>query len=132
MVSLVIALRELYKNVDYRNRILDILEAKLFKGKHRTGHSGMDLWTMFVLAQIRLSKQLSYDELHTHANCNSPVRQVTGVEKESGFKEITFPYKTIVDNVSLPDDSTMKQINDAVVSFGQGEVFKKKRGKYCT
>jgi hypothetical protein len=129
MASLVIALRELYKNVDYRNRILDILEAKLIKGKHRTGRPGMDLWTMFVLAQIRLSKQLSYDELHLQANYNKLVRQVMGVERESGFKEITFPYQTVVDNVSLLDDSTMKQINDVVVSFGQGEVFKKKEGE---
>jgi hypothetical protein len=98
-VGLLIALRELYKNKVYRNRILEILETKLLKGKHRTGRPGMDLWTMFVLAQIRLSKQLSYDELHTHANYNKLVRQVTGVERESGFAVTTFPYQTIVDNV---------------------------------
>ncbi|MDR1883526.1 MAG: ISNCY family transposase, partial [Prevotella sp.] len=129
MVALVIALRELYKNTVYRNRILDILEAKLITGKPRTGRPGMDLWTMFVLAQIRLSKQLSYDELHVHANYNRLVRQVTGVEREPGFEEITFPYQTIVDNVSLLDDEALKQINDVIVSFGHGEVFKKKEAE---
>jgi hypothetical protein len=129
MAGLVIAIRELYKNESYRNRILDIPEAKLIKGKPRTGRPGMDLWTLFVLEQIRLSKQLNYDELHLQANCNRPVRRVTGVEREAGFEEIRFPYQTIVDNVGLLDDETLKQINDMIVSFGQGEVFKKKEAE---
>ncbi|MDR1881177.1 MAG: hypothetical protein LBR26_00140 [Prevotella sp.] len=131
MVGLVIALRELYKNEIYRNRIFDILEAKLIEGKPRTGRPGMDLWPIFVLAQIRLSKQLNYDELHFEANYNKLIRQVMGVEKESGFEEITFPYQTIVDNVSLLDDEILKQINDVIVSFGQGETFKKRGGSFA-
>jgi hypothetical protein len=62
MADLVIALRELYKNKPYRDRILDILESKLIQGKPRTGRPGMDLWRLFVPAQLRLSKQLSYME----------------------------------------------------------------------
>ncbi|GHT65577.1 hypothetical protein AGMMS50239_25660 [Bacteroidia bacterium] len=132
MVSLVVALRELYKNKEYRDRILDILEAKLLTGKPRTGRPGMDLWPLFVLAQIRLSKQLSYDELHTQANYNTLVRQVMGVEREPGFEKILFPYQTLVDNVCLLDDATLKQINDVIVSFGHGAVFKKKRNGSLT
>jgi hypothetical protein len=126
MVSLVIALRDLYRNVAYRNRILEILENRLIKGKSSTGRPGMNLWPLFVLAQIRLSKRLSYDELHTHANYNKLVRQVMGVERVSGFEEIHFPYQTVVDNVSLLDDASLHAINEVIVSFGQGEVFKKK------
>jgi hypothetical protein len=92
----------------------------------------MDLWPLFVPAQIRLSKGLNYDELHTQANYNKPVRQVMEVERLPGFEEIAFSYQTIVDNVSLLDDSTLKQINAVIVSFGQGEVFKKKRRKHCS
>jgi hypothetical protein len=87
----------------------------------------MELWTLFVLAQLRLSKGLSYDELHTQANYNKLVRQVMGVARLPGFDEVTFPYQTIVDNVGLLDDAMLKQINDVIVSFGHGEVFKKKR-----
>jgi hypothetical protein len=105
---------------------LDILESKLIKGKPATGRPGMELWRLFVLGRIRLSKRLSYDELHLHANYNKPVRQVMGVERAPGFEEITFAYQTIVDNVSLLDDKTVKKINDVIVSFGQEEVFKKK------
>jgi hypothetical protein len=126
MASLVIALCELYKNSKYREEILDIIEKKITEGKQQTGRPGMHLWTLFVLAQIRLSKQLSYDELHLTANYNNLVRQVMGVERESGFERISFPYQTIVDNVSLLDDNTLKQINEVIVSFGEGEVFKKK------
>jgi hypothetical protein len=129
MANLVIALRELYKNKPNRDRILDILESKLIKGKLRTGRPGMDLWRLFVLSQLRLSKQLSYDELHMQANYNRLVRQVMGVERASGFEEITFAYQTIVDNVSLLDDTSIQQINDVIVSFGQGEVFKKKEAE---
>jgi hypothetical protein len=126
MVSLVIALRELYKNVTYRDRILDILEEKLIKGKPQTGRPGMPLWEIFVLAQIRLSKQLSYDELETQANYNSLLRQVMGVARAPGIEEETYPYQTIVDNVSLLDDNTLRDINEVIVSFGHSEVFKKK------
>ncbi|GHT69849.1 hypothetical protein AGMMS50239_37310 [Bacteroidia bacterium] len=83
-----------------------------------------------MLAQIRLSKQLSYDELHTQANYNTLVRQVMGVEREPGFEKILFPYQTLVDNVCLLDDATLKQINDVIVSFGHGAVFKKLRGRH--
>jgi hypothetical protein len=53
----------------------------------------MELWALFVLAQIRLSKGLNCDELHTQANYNKLVRQVMGVERLLGFEEITFPYQ---------------------------------------
>ena len=127
MVSLVIALRELYKNKVYRERIPDIPESKLIKGKPSTGRPGMELWRLFVLSQIRLSKGLNYDELHMHASYNKLVRQVMGVERLPGFEAITFACQTIADNVNLLDDKTLKEINDVIVSFGQQEVFKKKR-----
>jgi hypothetical protein len=90
----------------------------------------MNLWPLFVLARIRLSKQLSYDELHTQSNCNKPVRRVMGVERMSGFEEVHFPYQTTVDNVSLPDDASLQAINEVTVSFGHGEVFKKRGGNF--
>jgi hypothetical protein len=127
MVSIVVALRELYKNVNYRNRILDILDKKINGDKpEKTGRPGMELWAIFVLAQVRLSKQLSYGELHTQANYNKLLRQVMGIEWEESFGFEELPCQTIHDNVSLLDDETVKEINAEAVSFGQSEVFKKK------
>jgi hypothetical protein len=81
-----------------------------------------------VLAQIRLSKQLDYYDLHLRANHDRLVRQLMGVEvvEGFGFEGIEFSRQCIVDNVSLLNDATMKQINEVIVSFGQGEVFKKR------
>jgi hypothetical protein len=125
MVDLLIALRELYKNTEYRDKIFEILENKLINGKCRTGRPGMCLWMIFVLAEVRLSKRLSYDELHIQANYNILLRGIMGVSRTSGIAEEIFPYQTIVDNVSLLDDSTLREINDVIVSFGH-KVFKKK------
>jgi hypothetical protein len=63
------------------------------------------------------------------ANYNKLVRQVMGVERLPGLEEITFAYQTIVDHVSLLDEGTVKAMNDVIVSFGQKEIFKKKRRK---
>ena len=126
LASLVIALREIYKHKKYRDQILAILEEKIVKGKKRTGRPGMNLWVIFVLAQVRLSKSLSYDDLHLEANYNKLLRQVMGVESDHGFESITFSYQSIVDNVNLLSDEDLKEINKVIVSFGQGEVFKKK------
>ena len=101
----------------------------MITGKPSTGRPGMELWRLFVPARMRLSKNLSYDGLHLHAHYNKLVRQVMGVERLPGFEGITFACRTIVDNVSLLDDKTVKEINDVIVSFGQEEVFKKKRRK---
>jgi uncharacterized protein (UPF0147 family) len=80
MIDIVVALRELYKDVNYRNQILTILDEKVNTGKSSTARPGMDLWEIFVPAQIRLAKRLSYGELHTQANYNKPVRQMMGIE----------------------------------------------------
>jgi hypothetical protein len=72
---------------------------------------------------------LDYDELHLQANYNKLVWQVMGVEREPGFEEITFAYQTIIDNVSLLDDETIREINAIIVSFRQGEVLKKKEAE---
>lgn len=126
LASLVIALREIYKHEQYRDKILAILEEKIIKGKKRTGRPGMNLWIIFVLAQVRLNKGLSYDDLHMEANYNQLLRQVMGVASEHGFASITFSYQSIVDNVNLLSDEDIKEINKVIISFGHREVFKKK------
>jgi hypothetical protein len=131
MVSTVTALRELYRNRACRDQIVDILESKPVTVKPETGRPGMDLWTVFVLAQLRLSKRLSYGELHPQANDNKLLRQVMGIEMEESFGKEEIPCQTIYDNVFLIDDETVKAIDEVTVSFGHGEVFKKKRRNLC-
>jgi len=48
-----------------------------------------------------------------------------GVEKGFGYERYEFEYQNIVDNVSLLDDETIRELNQVIVEFGH-EVFKKK------
>jgi len=125
--KLVLALKELFLTPEYNEKIFSILENHIQKGKKNTGRTGMDLWILFVLAQTRLCLNISYDDLHFLANTNKMLRQIMGIEFEDyHFVEpIEFEYQNIVDNVSLLDDETVRQLNLVIVEMGHG-VFKKK------
>ena len=101
----------------------------ILKGKKKTGRTGLNLWQIFVLAQFRLGLHIDYDRLHHMANSDSTLRQLLGIETETGFKRIEIGYQRILDNVHLLDNKTLSQINDIVVGFGHKEVFKKKEAE---
>jgi len=61
--ELLVALKEIYCNPEYNEKIFSILE-KYIGNKKKTGRPGMDLWCVFVLAQVRLCLNESYDMLH--------------------------------------------------------------------
>jgi hypothetical protein len=107
MIDIVVVLLELYKNVNYRNQILSILDEKVNAGKSSTGRPGMDLWKIFVSTQIMLVKHFNYSELHMLTNYNKRIHQVMGIELEDSFGFEEVPYQTIYDNVSLLDDDTL-------------------------
>jgi IS5 family transposase len=119
------ALKEIFITPEWNERVFEILEAKIMAGKQRTGRPGMDLWQIFVLSQVRLCQNISYDELHDLANHHTLIRQIMGVERGFGYERHEFEYQNIVDNVSLLDDETLRELNQVIVEFGH-EVFKKK------
>ena len=67
LAELLAALLEIYKNTEYNEKIFSVLEKYLMRDKKQTGRKGMDLWQVFVLAQVRLCKNLSYEDLHSQA-----------------------------------------------------------------
>jgi IS5 family transposase len=119
------ALKEIFIISEWNERLFAILEAKVMVGKKRTGRPGMDLWQIFVLAQVRLLLNISYEDLHHTANNDHLIRQIMGVEKGFGYERYEFRYQNIIDNVSLLDDETVRELNLAILEFGH-EVFKKK------
>ena len=119
------ALKEIFITPEWNERIFEILKAKVTAGKKQTGRPGMDLWQIFVLSQVRLCQNISYDELYDHANHHQMIRQLMGVESGFGFEKYKFEYQNIFDNVSLLDDETVRKLNMVIVEFGHG-VFKKK------
>ena len=119
------ALKEIFTTPVWNEKVFEILESKITEGKKRTGRPGMDLWQIFVLSQVRLCQNISYDELHHIADYDTLIRQIMGVESGFGYEKYKFEYQNIIDNVSLLDDESVKELNQVIVEFGH-EVFKKK------
>jgi hypothetical protein len=123
--KLILALKTLFCNAEYNDKLFSILEDKILGNKKQTGRAGMDLWQIFVLAQTRLCLNISYDRLFHMANYDTLFRQILGIETDWGFKKIEYEYQNIIDNVNLLDESTLLKINDLIVEMGHN-VFKKK------
>ncbi len=119
------ALKEIFITPEWNERIFEILKTRITAGKKATGRPGMDLWQIFVLSQVRLCQNISYDEIYHTANYDSLIRQLMGVESGFGYEKCQFEYQNIFDNVSLLDDETVRELNQVIVEFGHG-VFKKK------
>ncbi|MDR0395006.1 MAG: hypothetical protein LBH77_07615 [Tannerella sp.] len=126
--QLIAALKEIYCNTEYNERIFSILE-NIFSGRNKNnGRPGMDLWTVFVLSQVRLCLNCSYDMLHHQANNDYLLRCLLGVECSiSEFGRVEFEYQQVYDNVSLLTNDMLSELNDIIVEFGHKQVFKKKR-----
>ncbi len=130
--ELLAALKEIYCNQEYNQKIFCVLEGHLKKGKKNTGRKGMDLWAIFVLAQLRLCLNISYEMLHNLANNHRTLRHLMGIERSFGFEPLKFEYQNIYDNVSALSDELVIELNKAILEFGHSEVFKKKKTQHCT
>lgn len=132
MDKLLTAIQHIYLTPKWSKLIFELLEKKILKDKNKTGRPGMSLWEIFVLSQVKLCMNISYDELHHQANCNSRLRGVMGVlQKNYNFgREKEYGHQNIFDNVNLLDEDFLKEINDIIVQIGNG-VFKKKNSPLC-
>ena len=124
--ELLAALMTIYCNNEYNEKIFSILERYISADKKRTGRKGMDLWSIFVLSQVRLCLNISYDTLHNLANNHRSMRQLMGIERDFGYERVKFEYQNIYDNVTMLSDELITEINAVILEFGHGEVFKKK------
>lgn len=119
------ALKEIFVTPKWNEMVFEILEKVILSDKQQTGRPGMDLWQIFVLSQVRLCQNISYDDLHYIANYDILIRQIMGIESKIDYPKQEIKYQNIIDNVSLLDDETVKELNAIIVEFGH-EVFKKK------
>ena len=88
LAPLVASLKEIFIVPEWNERVFEILERKILWNKKQTGRPGMNLWHIFVLAQVRLCLNITYDELHDLANHHTLIRQVMGVETEFGHEKV--------------------------------------------
>lgn len=123
--ALCAALKEIFVNPEWNEQVFKILDEAILSENNNTGRPGMNLWQIFVLAQVRLCQNISYDDLHYTANNDKLIRQLMGVESDFGLDNENIGYQRIKDNVGLLTDETVKELNAVIVDFGH-EVFKKK------
>ncbi len=124
--ELLAALKEIYCNKEYNQKIFCILERYINANKSSVGRKGMDLWVVFVLAQLRLCLNISYEMVHNLANNHRTLRHLMGIERDFGYERIEFEYQNIYDNVSKLSDEMVTELNAVILEFGHKEVFKKK------
>ena len=124
--ELLAALKEIYCTEEYNEKIFSLLEKYINAEKKKTGRNGMDLWCIFVLSQVRLCLNISYEMLHNLANNHRTMRQLMGVERSFGYDREEFSYQNIYDNITMLSDELIAKINVIVLEFGHKEVFKKK------
>ena len=126
LVNLLAALQYIYVSSKWNKMIFKLLSDKIIGDKKKTGRKGMSLWEIFVLAQVKLCMNISYEELHHGANYDSLLRGILGVLPTDYSLGKSYEYQNIFDNVSLLDECVLKEINEMIVQVGH-EVFKKKR-----
>jgi len=122
------ALQFIFITPELNEKVFALLERKICQGKKKTGRKGMDLWHILVLAVVRHTIGTNWDRLELMANYDLLVRQIMGVHS-SGFisdeEKMEFGYQTILDNVSLLDETLLEEVNQLVVEAGH-QLLKKK------
>jgi transposase, IS5 family len=121
------ALQYIFITPALNEKVFELLEKKICSGKNKTGRKGMDLWHILVLAVVRHACGTNWDTLETWSNHHELVRRVMGVHASAFIEDekIEFHYQSILDNVSLIDETLLQQINLLVADAGHKLVKKK-------
>jgi len=119
-------LQYIYTEEKPREHIFSALEKTLDPSINpKTGRPGMELWTIFVLATLKLGLNCDFDRLQELANQHNTVRQMLG---HSGWEDTTiYKLQTIIDNVSKLTPAMLADLNQVIVESGH-EMIKKKPG----
>lgn len=122
------ALQYVFITPELNEKVFGLLEQKICKDKKQTGRKGMDLWHILVLAVVRHTLSTNWDRLEYLANYDQLLRETLGVHATAFIEndKIEFGYQTILDNVSLLDETVLAQINELIVEAGHSLLKKKK------
>ena len=125
------ALQYIFITPQLNEKVFSLLEKKIVAGKKKTGRRGMDLWHILVLAVVRHTLSTNWDRLEYLANYDLLLRQTLGVHATAFIEDdkIEFGYQTILDNVSLLDETLLDQINQLIVEAGHS-LLQTKRPKH--
>ena len=121
------ALQYIFVTPELNEKVFQLLEKKIVVGKKKTGRPGMDLWHILVLAVTRHTLSTNWDRLEHLANYDQLIREIMGVHATAFIEndKIEFGYQTILDNVSLLDETLLTEVNQLVVEAGHSLLKKK-------
>lgn len=128
LAPIMLGLQYLFNDKELSEKAFELLSDKVLEDKKETGRLGMSLWEILVLGTVRLSLNIDYDFLVDSANEHQTLRSILGVGRSDFTQEKEYKYQTVVDNVSLLDEETIKKINDLVVQAGH-QIIKKKENE---
>jgi len=120
-------LKYIFLDATLRQQIFDILVNIFPKNINlHDGRPGMDLWSIFVIAVLRVNLNCDYDRIHNLVNHHKTIRQILG----HGVLDDQESYclQTLKDNVSLLTPEILDQIDQLVIKTGH-EWIKKKSGR---
>ena len=110
-------LQYIYTNTALRDAVFELLQQCLPDDVDvNNGRPGMDLWSVFVLATLRLNLNCDYDRVLELANNHYTLRQMLnrcGLTQHEQYK-----LQTIKDNLALLTPDILNQINCVVVNAG--------------
>jgi len=123
------ALQYIFLTPELNEKVFSLLEKKIVGDKKKTGRPGMDLWHILVLAVVRHTLSTNWDRLEDLANYHELIRGVMGVHATAFIEDdkIEFGYQTILDNVSLLDETLLAEVNELVVEAGHALIKKKEK-----
>jgi len=123
------ALQYIFVTPELNEKVFSLLEKKIVGDKKKTGRPGMDLWHILVLAVVRHALSTNWYRLEDMANYHELIRRVMGVHATAFIEDdkIEFGYQTILDNVSLLDETLLAQVNELVVDAGHALLKKRTR-----
>ncbi len=110
--AVLMALQWIFITPEVNGKIFSLLEKSITPKQRGLGRKGMDLWTILVLGVMRMTRDLSYDELHDAANYHSLIRQLIG--QPAFDQELKFSLTSLKENIPLLSEDILAEINTIV------------------
>lgn len=130
IADLLLGLQRLYTTPTLSSKVEQILRKSVnTKSSSGKGSQAMSLWEIFVLGQLRLCLNMSYDDVMDLANYHHLVRGILGLQVTHGeHNRKQYCKSTIYDNLILLKDECLHEINAVVLELGH-EVFRHNKKK---
>lgn len=117
IIPILRALQHVYGNVPLRRELLDLVGADVNRGSSpERGRTGLDYWTIMVLAAVRLGCNFDYDKLQDLAEQHRTLRLMMGIGDWQTQED--FDWRRIRDNLCLLQPATLEKINHLIVATG--------------